>query len=254
MVTAAMALCGAALGVWAVDQTGQPAAIAYEIVNTYPHDPRAYCQGLVFDGGALYESTGQYGQSTLRRVNLETGQTEQQIALQPRYFGEGITVWNDQIVQLTWQQQTAFIYDKTTFREIARFSYREEGWGLTHDGQSWIMSDGTPTLRYIDPASKRVTRRLTVRSGGRRVNNLNELEFIEGEIYANVWYKDYILRISPQTGDVTGWIDLGGLHPPQNRRNRDEVLNGIAYDAEHGRLFVTGKNWPRLFELRLSPR
>ena len=251
-VTAAIALCGTGFAVWALDTNRQAAEIPYQVVQSFPHDTQAYTQGLVIDQGILYEGTGRNGHSSLRRVELATGRVEQSVALDRRFFGEGIMVWHDQIVQLTWQQKTAFIYDKATFREVGRFNYRGEGWGLTHDGNSWILSDGSPTLRFIDPESKRVTRRLTVRrSDGRRVNQLNELEFIKGQIYANVWKQDYIVRISPESGAVTGWVDLRGLHPRAQRRNSDDVLNGIAYDHQTDRLFVTGKNWPKLFELRL---
>ncbi len=223
----------------------------YSLVRSYPHAPDAYCQGLAYRDGFLYEGTGNYGASTLRKVELETGKVVQQHKLDDRLFGEGIAIWEDQIIQLTWKSRQAIVYDLHTFQEQQRFSYRGEGWGLTHDGQSLIMSDGTSTLRFLDPKTFEIQRLLVVRDGNRRVNNLNELEFVEGEIYANVWYDDRIARISPSTGTVLGWLDLSRLYPRSQRPHRDAVLNGIAYDRQQRRLFVTGKDWPRLYELRL---
>jgi glutamine cyclotransferase len=254
--TGAAVCCGAGIAVWGVDRTTEPQVFGYEVVNEFPHDPKAYCQGLVFADGVLYEGTGQYGKSTLRKVELETGQPLKTVDLDRRHFGEGITLWKDQILQLTWKERTGLVYDKQTLTEVSRFRYNGEGWGLTHDEQHLIVSDGSPTLRFLDPQSFRVVRRLTVQHNGQRMSRLNELEYMQGEVYANVWYQDYILRISPQSGAVTGWIDLRNppLYPDRFRRNRDEVFNGIAYDAVGDRLFVTGKNWPKLFEIRLRPR
>jgi glutamine cyclotransferase len=223
----------------------------YSLVRTYPHDPDAYCQGLVYQDGFLYEGTGKRGESTLRKVELETGKVVQQHKLDERLFGEGITIWNDQIIQLTWTSRQAIVYDLATFREKRRFSYQGEGWGLTHNGHSLIMSDGTATLRFLDPRTFEVQRLLVVRDGSRRVDKLNELEYVEGEIYANVWYDDRIARISPRTGQVIGWLDLSGIYPQSQRPNEDAVLNGIAYDQKQHRLFVTGKDWPHLYEIRL---
>jgi glutamine cyclotransferase len=222
------------------------------VVRVFPHDGKAYTQGLAYAEGFLYEGTGKYGESTVRKVDLETGNVVQSHELDRRLFGEGITIWNGRLFQLTWRSRLGIVYDQATFREQQRFRYDGEGWGVTHDGTHLIMSDGSSTLRFLDPQTFRVVRRLLVHSQGRRVSNLNELEYIHGEIFANIWYKDYIARISPKTGEVTGWLDLRQLMP--RRADREAVLNGIAYDAEGDRLFVTGKNWPRLFEIQMVPR
>jgi glutamine cyclotransferase len=222
----------------------------YEVVRAYPHDPGAFTQGLFFLDGALYEGTGLHGESGIRRVRLENGEVLQVRALEDRYFGEGITAVGDAIVQLTWQAGIGFVYDRKTFERRRSFTYDGEGWGLTYDGTRLIMSDGTPTLRFLDPKTFAVIGRLDVRDGGRPVAELNELEMVRGEIFANVWGTDRIARISPKTGAVTGWIDLRGLLPPADAAGVD-VLNGIAYDAAADRLFVTGKRWPKLFEIRI---
>jgi glutamine cyclotransferase len=221
------------------------------VVNTFPHDPAAYCQGLTFHQGSLYEGTGQYGRSSIRRVDLATGKIAQQRDLAGNMFGEGITIWDKSVIQLTWKSRTALHYDVDSFELQRKTGYRGEGWGLTHDGTMLIMSDGTATLRFLDPTSFSVKRRLTVRDGTRRIIELNELEYIEGKIYANIWYEDRIARISPQTGQVEAWIDLGKLLPTKDRPHDDAVLNGIAYDAEQKRIFVTGKHWPSIFEIRV---
>ena len=234
---------------WALVQRRAPPVYGFQVLNAYPHDPKAYTQGLVFEDGFLYEGTGKTGQSTLRKVELETGRVIQSHALSSQLFGEGITILDGRIYQLTWRKGLAIVYDKKTFGEIARFRYSGEGWGLTNDGESLIMSNGTATLQFRDPKTFRIQRRLVVHSQGRNLSRLNELEYIEGEILANVWYQDYIARISPRTGEITGWIDLQRL--PTGRRDREAVLNGIAYDAENDRLFVTGKNWPKLFDIRV---
>jgi glutamine cyclotransferase len=225
---------------------------SYTLVNTFPHDPQAYCQGLVFHNGFLYEGTGNYGESSLRKVELETGSVLQKHALHADLFGEGIAIWQDHLIQLTWKNRQAIVYDLATFEEQRRHSYKGEGWGLTFDGHLLIMSDGTETLKFIDPATFEVKRQLTVREGNRRIIRLNELEYVEGEVYANVWYEDRIARVSPTTGQVLSWIDLSRLFPAAQRPHRDAVLNGIAYDAQQRRLFVTGKDWPSLFEIRIS--
>jgi glutamine cyclotransferase len=248
----AVLTCAGAGVVWAVARERASARVDVEVVQSYPHDTRAYTQGLVYDRGELYEGTGKYGESTLRRVELSTGRVLQSVELSRDVFGEGITVWGGEVIQLTWRNQFGIVYDKSTLEERRRFRYAGEGWGLTHDGIHLIMSDGSSTLRFLDPKTFRVVRQLLVRSGGRRVANLNELEYVQGEILANIWYKNYIARISPSSGEVLGWIDLQTLVPP--RLDRDSVANGIAYDAENDRLFVTGKNWPHLFEIRLVPR
>lgn len=252
LVAVAVGLAGGA--VWLFARERSPGIYGYRVIETYPHDGRAYCQGLVIADGELYEGTGRKGQSTLRRVDLETGRVLQQHALDRRHFGEGITVLDDRIYQLTWKAGICYVYDRETFREIKRFRYDGEGWGLTHDGTHLIMSDGSSRLQFRDPETFQVVRRAWVRSSGRAVTNLNELEFVEGEILANVWRKDYIARIDPRSGNVHGWIDLSNLYPPRQRRDREHVLNGIAYDADARRLFVTGKNWPKLYEIRVVGR
>ena len=224
----------------------------YRVVHVFPHDSEAFTQGLVYLDGLFYEGTGLNGRSTIRKVKIETGQVMQLHRLDSQYFGEGIAILNDTLFQLTWQSGIAFLYDRTTFTRTGTFSYTGEGWGLTHDGRRLIMSDGTATLRFIDPASHKEISRLTVRDGGKPVLNLNELEYIKGEVFANVWQTDRIARISPKTGEVTGWIDLKGLLPASEQAP-DAVLNGIAYDAAGDRLFVTGKLWPKVFEIRIVP-
>ncbi|HET7220938.1 MAG TPA: glutaminyl-peptide cyclotransferase [Vicinamibacterales bacterium] len=227
----------------------------YRIVNIFPHDRQAFTQGLQFVDGFLYEGTGQHGQSGIRKVKLETGEVLQRQPLDAKYFGEGITVWGSTLIQLTWQSEIGFVYDKQTFKQLKTFTYPGEGWGLTHDGKRLIMSDGDArgALRFFDPASLKETGRLIVRDGGRPVDHLNELEYVRGDILANVWQTQRIAKISLRTGAVTGWIDLSGILDPRDAAGTD-VLNGIAYDAARDRLFVTGKNWPKLFEIKLVAR
>lgn len=231
---------------------GAPVA-TYKIVKTYPHDRQAFTQGLQYVNGVLYEGTGQHGQSGIRKVNLETGEVLQRQPLDAKYFGEGITVWGDSLLQLTWQSEIGFVYDLKTFKQTRTFSYPGEGWGLTHDGVRLIMSDGSPALRFLDPKTLKETGRVTVRDGTTPVDDLNELEVVKGEVFANVWQTHRIARISPKTGQVTGWIDLAGILDPREALGTD-VLNGIAYDAAGDRLFVTGKLWPKLFEIKIVPR
>lgn len=237
--------------------TDLPTWYGYRVIATYPHDANAFTQGLLFDNNILYEGTGLYGASTLRRVNLETGEVEQSIALSEEYFGEGVTIVGDRIFQLTWKENTGFIYDKTTFDEIGRFSYNTQGWGLTYNGTSLILSDGTQTIYFLDPDTQQVTNQITVtildaiNQVRRPVTQLNELEYIEGEIYANIWQTNIIVRIDPQTGNVNGVIDLTGLLPAEDYVAGTDVLNGIAYLPTEHRLFVTGKKWPKLFEIEL---
>jgi glutaminyl-peptide cyclotransferase len=224
----------------------------YEIVNQFPHDPEAFTQGLVYKDKWLYESTGLYGRSSLRHVDLETGEVVQIHTLPDQYFGEGLTIWEDRIIQLTWRENTGFIYDKDSFELLDTFTYPTEGWGLTHDGQQLIMSDGSDTLYFLDPNTFAENGRIQVRDErGDPVVRLNEMAYIEGEIYANVWMTNQIVRIDPATGYVTGWIDLSGILDDVPLTGPVDVLNGVAYDAENGRLFVTGKLYPRLFEIRL---
>lgn len=225
--------------------------VGYRIVNTYPHDPRAFTQGLVFADGVLYEGTGLRGQSSLKKVDLKTGNILQARQLPARFFGEGITIYGNRVIQLTWRARVGFVYDMQTFQLLDTFNYPTEGWGITHDGRSLIMSDGTSTLYFLDPQTFREVDRLEVHTRDGPVSRLNELEYVQGEIYANVWKTDRIARISPQTGEVVGWIDLEGLLRPEDRNSRIDVLNGIAYDAKNDRLFVTGKLWPKLFEIEL---
>ena len=229
------------------------AADTYQVVHTFPHDEHAFTQGLVFVDGHLYESTGIAGQSSLRMENLETGEILRFQEIPNKYFAEGLTNWKDTLVQLTWQAHTAFVYDRATFRLLRTFQYDGEGWGLTQDGKNLILSDGTATLRFIDPNSFREVRRLVVRNHGKPVTQLNELEFAHGEILANIWHSDRIARVSPASGKVLGWIDLAGLLPESQRSSPEAVLNGIAYDAATDRLFVTGKLWPLIFEIRIVP-
>lgn len=230
------------------------AADTYRIVHTYPHDPHAFAQGLVYVDGHLYESTGIRGQSSLRMVDLETGRILQEQPLDSKYFGEGLTAWGSTLVQLTWESHVALVYDRFSFRPLRTFSYAGEGWGLTQDGKSLIVSDGTSTLRFYDPATFHEMRRVTVRDRGKPVTQINELEYVHGQIYANIWHADRIARISPRTGRVLGWIDLTGLLRDDERSTPEAVLNGIAYDSAHNRLFVTGKLWPKLFEIEVVPQ
>ncbi len=234
-------------------QTTAP-VYTYHVVSEYPHDEWAFTQGLVLDGDMLIEGTGRRGQSTLRRVELETGEVVQQVALDGNLFGEGVTLFGDRIFQLTWQSKIGFVYDRATFAVLDTFAYDHEGWGITHDGSRLIVSDGTCTIRFWDPETLQETGRIEVRDGGLACRNvdLNELEYIHGEIWANVWKTDLIYRIDPTTGTVTGMIDLRYLLPLVERTNTTDVLNGIAYDTENDRLFVTGKNWPRLYEIEVN--
>lgn len=229
------------------------AQYGYEIIATYPHDRDAFTQGLVYDNGVLFESTGLNGRSSLRKVNLQTGEVLQRRDIDPLYFAEGLTLFNDQLIQLTWQSNKGFVYDKSTFAPLREWSYPTEGWGLTHDGEQLIMSDGTSTLRFLNPETLAVEREINVTDQGQPVVRLNELEYVNGEIFANVWQTDLIARVDPQTGRVNGWIDLSGLLSPAERIGTD-VLNGIAYDPAGDRLFVTGKLWPKLFEIKLVPK
>lgn len=236
-----------------VPTVAPPANYTYRIVNTYPHDPDAFTQGLVYDDGVFYEGTGRWGESTLREVMVETGAVIRSHALAPQYFGEGITLLNDRIYQLTWQEETGFIYDRKTFAEQQTFTYPGEGWGITHDGQRLIVSDGTSTIYFRDPDTLEETGRITVRDDQGPLNRLNELEYVNGEIWANIWMTDRIARISPETGAVLGYVNLDGLLDTSSLTRPVDVLNGIAYDAQTGRLFVTGKLWPSVFEIELVP-
>ncbi|MEK6283277.1 MAG: glutaminyl-peptide cyclotransferase [Acidobacteriota bacterium] len=224
----------------------------YEVVNTWPHDPDAYTQGLIFHDGKLLESTGEVGHSTLRRVELETGKVVQKVDVPPPYFAEGITLFKGKIYQLTWQHQKGFIYDAWSFEKLGEFTYAGEGWGLTNDGKSLILSDGTNRIKFLDPNNFQVKKVITVSDRGQPVNQLNELEYVHDEIYANIWHENRIARIDAETGRIVGWINLNGLLSPGDVNDEEAVLNGIAYDLATGRLFVTGKLWPKLFEIRLT--
>ncbi len=223
----------------------------YKVIRSYPHDRRAFTQGLEYEGGFLYEGTGLQGQSALYRRDLQTGQTLKMLRLADKYFGEGITIFGDKLIQLTWQSKTGFVYSKDTFTQRGQFHYPTEGWGLTHDARRLIMSDGTATLHFLDPNTFAETGRLEVRDRGRLVPRLNELEFIDGSLYANVWPTDRIAIIDAKTGRVTGWLDLATLHPQSATDDAEDVLNGIAYLPDSKHLLVTGKLWPKLYEIEL---
>ena len=239
---------------------GRPAASApagpvverygYEIVRSHPHDPAAFTQGLTIADGQLYEGTGLHGQSSLRRVDLSTGAALQRIALDGRYFGEGIAVVGDRIVQLTYQTGVGFVYDRKTFAKQREFTYSGEGWGLTYDGQRLIMSDGSDTLRFWNPETMAEKGRLRVRDGDRAVDRINEMEYVDGVIYANIWQEDRIARIDPKTGVVTAWIDMSNLLTATERSRGVDVLNGIAHDPKTGHFLITGKLWPWVFEVK----
>jgi glutaminyl-peptide cyclotransferase len=226
----------------------------YKVIHTYPHDAQAFTQGLIFLDGQLYESTGLNGHSSLRSVDLETGKAQQYKEIPSEYFAEGLTNWGSTLIQLTWKAHIAFVYDRFSFRQLKTLSYTGEGWGLAQDGKNIILSDGSSTLRFLDPSTFKVVRTIKVTDNGKAIDQLNELEYIHGEIYSNIWYSNKIARISPQTGKVLGWIDLTGIISPSELSSDGAVLNGIAYDAKHDRLFVTGKLWPKLFEIKVVPK
>ena len=234
--------------------TDKIATDGYEVVHVYPHDPNAFTQGLVFHEGNFLESTGEVGHSSLRRVEIDTGKVVQKVDVPPPYFAEGITLIKGKIYQVTWQHQLGFVYDALTFEKTGEFKYTGEGWGLTNDGQSLILSDGTNQIRFLDPDNFQVTRTIAVLDGHSPVAEINELEYVQGEIYANIWHADRIARIDPKTGKVVGWINLAGLLAPGEVQDEEAVLNGIAFDEKSGRLFVTGKLWPKVFEIRLTQK
>ena len=236
----------------------------YEVVKTYPHDPNAFTEGLFFYNGFLYESTGQEGKSDLRKVELETGKIVQQFKLSKDSFGEGTTVLNGKIYQLTWQQGKCFVYDAETFKLLKEFNFQGDGWGLTNDGTHLFMTDSTHIIRVIDPETFQTVKNLVVlREDSKPLLQINELEYIKGEIWSNVWHSEdsnilgkpnYIARIDPNSGKLLGWIDLGGISPEDVARGDENTLNGIAYDAQNDRIFVTGKNWKKLFEIKIKPK
>jgi glutaminyl-peptide cyclotransferase len=225
---------------------------SYEVVHTYPHDPTAFTEGLFYLNGFLYESTGLEGHSTIRKERLETGEVLQKHDVPAKYFGEGIVNWNNHLISLTWQSHVGFVYDLASFKLLRQFHYEGEGWALTQDGKQLLMSDGTSEIRLFNPVTLVPVGRIQVTLDGKPVNNLNELEWVKGEIYANLWQTNWVLRIDPHTGQVVGAINLSGLLAPSDIvPGQTDVLNGIAYDAKGDRLFVTGKNWPKLFEVRI---
>jgi len=239
---------------WAGAASARAAIPTYgvEVIHVYPHDPTAYTEGLFYLDGYLYESTGLEQHSSIRKVKLETGEVLQKIEIPAQYFGEGIVNWNGRLISLTWRSHLGFLFDLANFKRQGEFHYEGEGWALTQDGRQILMSDGTPQIRFINPQTLKETNRITVTLNDKPVRNVNELEWVKGEIYANVWQTDWILRIDAHDGRVTGLIDLAGLLPASDRvPGQTDVLNGIAYDAKGDRLFVTGKNWPKLFEIRL---
>lgn len=230
-----------------------PTQYTVTVVREYPHDPDAFTQGLLYRDGYLFESTGLHGESTLRKVRLETGEVIQRVRVADQHFAEGLTDWHDELIQLTWQSHLGFVYDLSTFTQRRTFAYSTEGWGLAQDGRRLILSDGTDALRFLDPETMREIGHVDVAAGGSPVVNLNELESVKGSIYANVWQTSRIAIIAPDSGHVTGWIDLKALRPGPAGRHPIDVLNGIAYDAAGDRLFVTGKFWPTVFEIRIDP-
>lgn len=240
-----LAACGPATEARSIPEYG------FEVVHTYRHDPLAFTQGLLYLDGYLYEGTGINDQSSIRKVKLETGEVMEKRDVPGQYFGEGIVNWQDRLLELTWTTHIGFIYDLATFAPKGQFEYSGEGWGLTQDGKRIIMSDGTADLRFWDPGTLKETGRVTVTADGQPVKELNELEYVKGEVYANVWQTNRIARIDPASGKVVGWIILANLLSPSDRTDQTDVLNGIAYDAQGDRLFVTGKRWPKLFEIRL---
>ncbi len=249
-VTGYIALILATVGCMPIGNGALPVWKA-KIVATYPHDPEAYTQGLVIEKGRMFEGTGRYGASTLREVDYKTGAVLKSLSLDKQYFGEGITILDGTIFQLTWKNNYCFTYDFKTLLYKEFFQYPFEGWGLTHNGKELIVSDGSSDLRFVDPSNFKLVRKISVKDGAARIKNLNELEYIDGEIWANVWYEDRIARISPESGKLLGWIDLNLIYPANQRKDRDQVLNGIAQDPETKKIYVTGKNWPKLFEIEI---
>ncbi len=230
--------------------SGSPVLYTYHIIKTYPHDQEAFTEGLVFNNGALYESTGKLGNSSLRCVDLETGNVQRESILPDQYFGEGIAVIDDSLIQLTWLSQIGFVYDKETFALLGNFSYSPEGWGLTYNGNELIMSDGSSNLYFLNPGTFQKTGQVSVHDGNTSITNINELEYVNGDVYANIWLTQKIAIINPQTGVVKGWVDLAGIY---QSNITDDVLNGIAYDSDTGRLFVTGKDWSNLYQIQILP-
>ena len=256
VVVAAAVLCSLQAGAAGQSRAAAPPDDApvyrYKVVRSFPHDARAFTQGLIVKDGVLFESTGLNGRSSLRKVALETGAVLQKHDVEEKYFAEGLTEWNGRLLQLTWQHHVGFVYTLSSFAFERTFAYSGEGWGLTHDRARLILSDGTAYLRFLNPDTFQETGHVLVKDRGREITQLNELEFVKGEVYANIWQTDRIARINPDTGKVVGWIDLAGLLPKAERLDPGAVLNGIAYEAARDRLFVTGKLWPKVFEITLT--
>ena len=251
----ALILCGLALGLMsAAPARAELPNYGYRVEHVFPHDRHAYTEGLFYLDGFLYESTGQIGQSTIRKVRIEDGAVVQSRSILPSLFGEGIVNWDDQIVSLTWRDQVGFRWTLNDFSEVREFHYQGEGWALTQDGESLIKSDGTPILRFLDPITLQEKREITVTAEGQPVTHLNELEWVKGEILANIWLTNRIARIDPATGKVKGWIDLGLLPEVLHKTDPDEIPNGIAYDKDGDRLFITGKDWPHLYQIRIDAK
>ena len=252
--------CGMLLGLvaFAFPKDRGPVLKPVKFVQAYAHDGGAFSQGLAIQDGQMYEGTGQYGRSSLRKVEFQTGKVLSQVALAKDYFGEGITLLDGKIYQLTWREKVCFVYDAATLKHLESFHFtgkgwdaNQEGWGLANDGKLLYLSDGTPTIRVIDPAKFNVVRQIRVHLGARKIDKLNELEFVNGELLANIWYSDHIARISPKSGEVLGWLDASALYPAETRPDREHVLNGIAFDKANGKMYLTGKNWPQLYEVAL---
>lgn len=251
LLVLAIAACVWGCSTSAIPADPTPPTKSVRVINVFPHDPKAFSQGLVVEGEILYEGTGQYGNSMLRKVDLKTGEVLLRQPLGPDYFGEGITIFGDRIYQLTWKERICIVYEKDTFKALGTLPYTREGWGLADDEKQLYLSDGTSSIRVLDPKTFKVERRIRVRSGRANVANLNELEFVKGKLLANVWYEDRIAEIDPKTGKVTAWIDCSDVYPAAERPDREHVLNGIAFDEKSGRLFITGKNWPNLYEIEI---
>ncbi|MBX3423632.1 MAG: glutaminyl-peptide cyclotransferase [Pirellulaceae bacterium] len=230
-----------------------PIMLRAEVIAAYAHDPNDFCQGLAIEDETVYESTGQYGSSKLKKYDLRGGTPPTEISLPPQFFGEGICLFEERIYQLTWKERVCFVYDKQTLRSTGRIGFTGQGWGLTTNGKQLFMSDGSATIQVLDPATLKPLRRINVTYGRKRQDRLNELEFVGQELWACIWYEDRIARIEPTSGQIKGWIDCSALYPAAGR-DREHVLNGIAYDAQSNRLFVTGKNWPKIFELTPPPQ
>jgi glutaminyl-peptide cyclotransferase len=249
-----LGFCVLALGLVALAARAELPNYGYKVVHVYPHDPQAYTEGLFYLDGYLYESTGLVGRSTIRKVRIEDGTVLQSRNILPSLFGEGIVNWHEEIVSLTWKDEIGFRWKLDDFSQIGEFHYAGEGWALTQDGESLIKSDGTPVLHFLDPVTLAETRRVEVTAEGRPVENINELEWVKGEILANIWLTNRIARIDPKSGKVTGWIDVGLLPEALHKTDSEQIPNGIAYDAEHDRLFITGKDWPHLYEIKIDPK